>query len=201
MKRLLSVFLAALVLGASSAAGAGEATDLVKQTSGRMLAALESKRSQVDGNPAIVYSLVDKILVPHFDFERITRAAVGKNWKQASSKQQGELTSEFQQVLVRTYATSLLKYSGEEIRYLPEKSGSREGTVTVSTQVRDGGAPPIPIDYSLYRNGSRWLVYDVKIDGVSLVSNYRSSFASQVRSGGIDGLIKSLKQKNAKGAA
>ena len=69
----------------------------------------------------------------------------------------------------------------------------------LSTQVREGGAPPIPIDYSLYRNGAKWLVYDVKIDGVSLVSNYRSSFASQVRSGGIDGLIKSLKQKNSKG--
>jgi len=199
MKRLLWIILAVSLLGASSVAGAGEATDLVKQTSERMLAALESKRSQIDAKPVIIYSLVDQILVPHFDFERITRAAVGKSWKQASSTQQGELTREFQQVLVRTYATSLLKYSGEEIRYLPEKSGSREGTVTVSTQVREGGAPPIPIDYSLYRNGAKWLVYDVKIDGVSLVSNYRSSFASQVRSGGIDGLIKSLKQKNSKG--
>jgi len=201
MKRLPWIFFAVVMLGASSVAGAGEATNLIKQTSERMLAALELKRSQIDANPAIIYSLVDQILVPHFDFERITRAAVGKSWKQASSKQKGDLTEEFQQVLVRTYATSLLKYNGEEIRYLPEKSGSRDGTVTVSTQVRQGGSARIPIDYSLYRNGSKWLVYDVKIDGVSLVSNYRSSFAAQVRSGGIDGLIKSLKQKNAQGTA
>lgn len=199
MKRQLWIVCAVLLLGASSVAGAGEATDLVKKTSERLLTALERKRSQIDANPKIIYSLVDRILAPHFDFERITRGAVGKHWRQASSKQKGALTDEFQQVLVRTYAMSLMKYSGEEIRYLPERSGSRKGTVTVSTQVRDRGAPPIPIDYSLYKKGSKWLVYDIKIDGVSLVSNYRSSFAAQVRSGGIDGLIRSLKQKNAKG--
>lgn len=201
MKRLLWIVCAVVLLGASSVAGADEATDLVKKTSERMLKALESKRAQIDANPRIIYSLVDQILVPNFDFKRITQGAVGKNWRQASAEQQAALTEEFQQVLVRTYATSLLKYSGEEIRYLPEKPGSRKGTVKVLTQVREGGAPPIPIQYSLYQKGSKWLVYDVEIDGVSLVSNYRSSFAAQVRSGGIDGLIQSLKQKNAQGSA
>lgn len=200
MKRLLWFVAAVLLLGASSVAVAGEPTDLVKKTSERMLSALEKKRPQIDADPRIIYALIDQILVPHFDFERITRGAVGKDWKKASSTQRRALTNEFQQVLVRTYATSLLKYSGEEVRYLPEKPGRREGTVTVSTQVREAGAPPIPIDYSLYENGAKWLVYDIKIDGVSLVSNYRSSFAAQVRSGGIDGLIQSLKDKNAKGS-
>ncbi len=200
MKRLLWIVFAVLLLGASSIAGAGEATDLVKKTSERMLSALESQRSRVDANPRIIYSLVDRILAPHFDFARITRGAVGQHWRKATPRQKRDLTEEFQQVLVRTYATSLLMYSGEEIRYLPEKPGRRKGTMIVSTEVQEGGASPIPIDYSLYKSGSKWLVYDVKIDGFSLVSNYRSSFTALVRSGGIDGLILSLKKKNAKGA-
>jgi phospholipid transport system substrate-binding protein len=144
--------------------------------------------------------MIDSILLPHFDFQRITQGALGQYWRQATPAQQKALTSGFQQVLIRTYARSLLSYSGEEIRYLPVKPGSKPGTVTVSTEVRGSGSAPIPVDYRMYNNGAGWKVFDVIINNASLVGNYRSSFATEIRQSGIDGLIDKLSEMNRKGA-
>jgi len=187
-----------LLLGSLPAAADSSASATVKSASERMIAALEKQRSVIDRDPGKIYGMVDKILVPHFDFEMITRAAVGKNWSKASPAQKKELTEGFQQVLVRTYAKVLLNYSGQEIRYLPEKPGPRS-TVVVPTQVREPGSDSIPIDYKLYKKGGKWKVYDVRVDNVSLVENYRGSFASRIRQVGIDGLISDLDEMNAKG--
>ncbi|MEA3278883.1 MAG: ABC transporter substrate-binding protein [Pseudomonadota bacterium] len=196
--------LAILIVGlifANSVFAAGEsASAVVRDTSERMLAALEKRRSDVDRNPQLIYGLVDDILVPRFDFEKITQGALGKqNWSKASPQQRKDLTNGFREVLIRTYAKALLSYSGEDIRYLPEKPGSRPSSVTVSTEVREPGAPPVPVDYRLYRKSGAWKVFDVVIDNVSLVSNYRSSFNAQIRKGGIDGLIRRLEDMNVKG--
>ncbi len=176
-----------------------EATALVKRTTERMLSTLQARRAEVDRNPSLIYGMIDSIVAPHFDFERITQGALGQYWREADTAQQRELVNGFKQVLVRTYARSLLKYDGEEIRYLPVKPGSKSGRVTVSTEVREPGAAPIPVDYRLYNNGSGWKVYDVVINNASLVGNYRSSFASQIRQAGIDGLIARLGEMNTKG--
>jgi phospholipid transport system substrate-binding protein len=186
-------------LAAGTAWADSGATAMVKRTSERMLSALESQRSAIERNPSKIYGLVDNILVPHFDFEKITKAAVGKHWSKATPAQQKSLTNGFQQVLIRTYAKALLNYSDQEIRYLPEKPGRSASSVTVPTEVREPGAQPVPIDYRLYKKGGSWKVYDVVIDRVSLVSNYRSSFNSQIRQDGIDGLIRRLDEMNAKG--
>ncbi|MCU0833250.1 MAG: ABC transporter substrate-binding protein [Chromatiaceae bacterium] len=175
------------------------ATALVRNTSERMLSTLETRRAEIDRNPSLIYALVEDIVLPHFDFERITQSAVGRHWREATPAQREALVNGFRQVLVRTYAQALLGYSGEEIRYLPVKPGRQSDSVTVSTEVRGRGAPPIPIDYRLYLKGGAWKVYDVVVDNVSLVSNYRSSFATQVRQGGIDGLIARLQEMNARG--
>lgn len=175
------------------------ATALVRNTSERMLSTLETRRAEIDRNPSLIYALVEGIVLPHFDFERITQSAVGRHWREATPAQREALVNGFRQVLVRTYAQALLGYSGEEIRYLPVKPGRQSDSVTVSTEVRGRGAPPIPIDYRLYLKGGAWKVYDVVVDNVSLVSNYRSSFATQVRQGGIDGLIARLQEMNARG--
>ena len=172
---------------------------MVRDTSERMLKALESKRAEIDRNPKVIFPLVESIVLPHFDFEKITQIAVGKAWSDATEKQQQELIGAFREVLIRTYAKSLLSYSGEEIRYLPEQPGRQPSTVTVSTEVREAGGQAFPIDYRLYHKGGQYKVYDVVVDRVSLVSNYRSSFAAQIRQGGIDGLIGRLKQMNARG--
>jgi phospholipid transport system substrate-binding protein len=203
--RLIAATLAGalLLLGAplASARADDSATRLVERTAEDMLRTLQAKRSQIDANPQLIYQLVGTKLVPHFDFERITRAAVGKDWTKATPAQQKVLVSEFQEVLVRTYAKALLKYTGEEIVYESAKPGTRDGTVVVPTEVRAPGAPPIPIDYRLHKLSGQWKVYDVVIENVSLISNYRSQFRTAIGRSGIDGLIAELKAKNASGGA
>lgn len=198
---LLLVTLLTLSWGGLAAADQDEATALVKRTSERMLSALQARRAEVDRNPALIYGMIDSILLPHFDFQRITQGALGQYWRQATPAQQKDLVNGFQQVLIRTYARSLLSYSGQEIRYLPLKPGSRSGTVTVSTEVRGSGASPIPVDYRMYNSGDGWKVFDVVINNASLVGNYRSSFATEIRQSGIDGLIGKLAEMNRKGQA
>lgn len=190
-----------LVVGLLAFAGPGWATDdaataLVRQTSERMLSTLKARRAEVDRQPELIYRLVAEIVVPHFDFQRITQAALGRHWGQATPAQRRALTEAFQQVLVRTYAKALLSYSGQDILYLPLRPGRDAGDVTVATQVQEAGAPPIPISYRLYLKEGAWKVYDVSIDNVSLIANYRSSFANRIRTEGIDGLIQSLDDMN-----
>ncbi|MFZ0792028.1 MAG: ABC transporter substrate-binding protein [Chromatiaceae bacterium] len=189
----------ALTAGVGAFAAQDEATALVKRTTERMLSTLQARRAEVDRNPSMIYGMIDTIVAPHFDFERITQGAVGQYWRKASPAQQRDLVNRFKQVLVRTYARSLLNYSGEEIRYLPLRPGSRSNTVTVSTEVSEPGGAPIPIDYRMYNNGSGWKVYDVVINNASLVGNYRSSFAAEIRQKGVDGLITKLGDMNSKG--
>jgi len=194
---------AGLLLAGSVLAGPeevkGSASATIKQTSERMLAALEQQRPALERDPSRIYSLVNRTLVPHFDFERITRTAFGKkDWGKATPTQQRALTQEFQKLLIRTYAKALLNYSGQKIRYLSEKPG-RSSSVRVSTQVREPGADPIPVDYKVHKRGRKWKIYDVKIDNVSLVSNYRGSFKAEIRRNGIEGLISRIKEMNTKG--
>jgi phospholipid transport system substrate-binding protein len=195
-------FLIAALLFSGVTWGAQDAaTALVQDVSERMLATLEKRRAEIDRNPSVVYALVDDILVPHFDFDMITQSAVGRHWREASAEQKQALTEGFREVLIRTYATTLLSYSGEEIRYLPVKPGKRESTVTVSTEVRDPGGAAVPVDYRMHNKAGPWKVYDVVIDNVSLISNYRSNFNTQIRRDGIDGLIRRLGEMNTKGQA
>lgn len=196
---LLLIALLPLVTAVSAFAASDEATALVKRTSEQMLRTLEARRAEVDRNPARIYGMIDTILAPHFDFQRITQGALGQYWRQASPDQQRQLVDGFKQVLVRTYARSLLSYSGQEIRYLPVKPGSKANTVTVSTEIQDRGAAPIPVDYRMYNGGGGWKVYDVVINNASLVGNYRSSFATEIRQHGVDGLIGKLNDMNRKG--
>jgi phospholipid transport system substrate-binding protein len=191
-----------LLLGAPFATVRADdsATQLVERTAEDMLRTLESRRAEIDANPQLIYQLVGTKLAPHFDFDMITRSAVGKDWNQASPAQRMELVNAFREVLVRTYAKALLKYSGQEIVYQSSKPGTRSGTVVVPTQVRAPGAPPIPIDYRMHKLGGSWKVYDVVIDNVSLISNYRGQFRATIGREGIDGLISELRSKNSTGA-
>ena len=198
--KLLAVGLFALLLLPSGAVLADDATRLVERTSEDMLQTLQSQRSRIDANPSLIYDLVGSKLAPHFDFEKITRSAVGKDWNKASKAQKKELVAAFKETLVRTYGKALLKYSGQEIVYQPSRPGNRKGTVVVPTQVRAPGAPPVPIDYRMYKKSGSWKVYDVVIDNVSLISNFRGQFRTTIGRSGIDGLIKELNAKNAKTA-
>lgn len=198
-----SLFAVVLLLfcGAAKSQSPDMASALVRDTSDRMLQVLEERRADLDADPGLIYELVGEILVPNFDFKRITSFAMGRYWRKASPEQQAQLVEQFQRLLVRTYAKALLNYSGQEIRYMPLRPGRRPGQITVRTEVNEPGGVPIPIDYQLHLKDGAWKVYDVVIDSVSLVANYRSSFAAQIRRGGIDGLVQALVQRNQGGAS
>lgn len=177
-------------------AASDEAAQLVERTAQRLLTALEQHRAALERDPQLIYQLASEIVVPHFDFELMTQAAVGREWRTATPQQRTALTAGFRELLVRTYASALLKYNGEEILYRAAQPGTREGTVLVPTLVQRSGAPPIPIDYRLLQRDGAWKVYDVSIENVSLINNYRSQFRTILERSGIDGLIAELQAKN-----
>jgi phospholipid transport system substrate-binding protein len=200
MRLLLTVGILLLTSPMIATGADQSATALVKRTADKMLSTLESRRAEVERKPQLINDLVDSILAPHFDFTQMTRLAVGRDWQKASPAQQQALTESFQNLLVRTYAKSIMKYSGQEIVYAAARPGTRSGTVVVPTEVRAPGAAAIPIDYSMLERGNSWKVYDVVIDGVSMISNYRSQFRTTIATSGIDGLIEQLRAKTARGA-
>ena len=134
-------------------------------------------------------------VLPHFDFRRMTMLAVGRDWRQASAEQQGRLTDAFRALLVRTYSNALTQYRDQRIEFRPRASRRRH-RVQVRTEVVQAGAQPIGIDYMLETARQGWKVFDVIVAGVSLVTNYRSSFGPEIARGGIDGLIRSLEERN-----
>jgi phospholipid transport system substrate-binding protein len=169
---------------------------VVKDTTDRMLAEIKDRKQELNQSPGKIYPLVEEIVLPRFDFPRMAQLVLGKHWKRAKQEQKKAFVAEFRQLLVRTYATALLNYSGQEIEYLPVNRKPEDKRVVVETKVRDGGSPPLPIEYKLFKDGDKWMVYDVVIDNVSLVSNYRSSYSSKIRRYKLDGLIKRLQAHN-----
>ncbi len=193
--------LAAWALAALAAvalpARAQEAPDaLVKRVSSDVIATIKADPRIQAGDQARIREMIEVKLLPHFDFVRMTALAMGRNWRAASPEQQKRLADEFKTLLVRTYSTALNKYRDETIEYKPLRMNPGDTDVVVRTQVVRQGGQPVQIDYSLEKTGDRWKAYDVVIGGVSLVTNYRDEFNQQVQSGGIDGLIKTLAERN-----
>jgi phospholipid transport system substrate-binding protein len=195
MSRILTAF-AALLL-APALAWAQESPDqLVKRTTDEVLAIIKADKDLQNGNSRKVVELAEAKVLPHFDFTRMARLAVGRNWAQATEAQKQALTKEFRTLLVRTYSTSLTQYRNQTIDVKPSKILASDTDAVVRTAVIQQGGPPIPIDYSMEKTDSGWKVYDVVIDGASLVTTYRGSFNDQIQKGGIDGLIKTLQDRN-----
>jgi len=195
MKRLFIALLVALV---PLAARAEEAPDaLVKRIADEVIAIIKSDKDLQAGNSAKVVQLAEQKVLPHFDFTRMTRLAVGRNWSQASAEQREALTKEFRTLLVRTYSNSLSQYRNQKIDVKPLQAAPGDTDVVVKTAVIQEGGPPIPIDYRMEKEkDGGWKVYDVVIDGASLVTTYRGSFNDQIQRSGIDGLVKTLQERN-----
>jgi len=197
MLRLLAIAAAAL---APLLASAQETPDaLVKRTTDEVLAIIKADKDLQAGNNAKVVELAEQKVLPHFDFERMTRLAVGRNWAQASDAQKQALIKEFRTLLVRTYSTSLSQYRNQTIEVKPTRMTPQDKEAMVRTAVIQQGGPPIPIDYAMEKMGDSWKVYDVVIDGASLVTTYRGTFNDQVQKGGLDGLVKTLQERNRTG--
>lgn len=169
---------------------------LAKNTTQEVLAILKADKDIQSGNVKKAYELVEAKVLPHFDFNRMTQLAVGKHWNKASPQQKQALVKEFRSLLVRTYATSLTEFSNQTVDFKPLNMRPEDVQVTVKTEIKQPGGKPIPIDYEMYKTDFGWKVFDVAIDGVSLVINYRSSFANTIRQSGIDGLIATLEAKS-----
>jgi phospholipid transport system substrate-binding protein len=198
------ILIIALLSGAG--AGAARAADvapdvLARTTTQEVLAILKQDKDIQSGNPARVHQLVEAKILPNFDFNRMTQLAVGKHWPRASAQQKQSLVTEFRNLLVRTYSSSLVEFSNQSVEFKPMTIKPDDTDVTVHSEIRQPGGLPIPIDYSMYKTAFGWKVYDVAIDGVSLVTNYRASFSSTIRQSGIDGLISTLTAQSNRGAA
>lgn len=161
-----------------------------------MLTTLKAERESIQKNPDRLYQLVREIVLPHFDFEQMSRLVLGKNWRRATPEQRERFVKEFQTLLIRTYGTALNEYRDQKIVYAPMRAEPNAQDVTVHTEVQRSGAPPIPIDYSMVLENGQWKVYDVVIQGVSLVTNYRTSFSSEISQGGFDQLLRKLAERN-----
>jgi len=189
--------LLALALSSLSVAATIQPDQLIKQTSEQVLHALEHNKEEYKDQPEMIFALVNDIILPHMDFRAMSKLALGKNWRKANKDQQERFVAAFKTMLIRTYSRSLTEYAGEEIEFLPYRppdEGKR--TVKVKTLIKQGSGPQIPINYSLRIKNDIWKVYDIKIDGISLVTNYRNTFASDINRVGIEGLIDKLLSKN-----
>jgi phospholipid transport system substrate-binding protein len=170
---------------------------LVKTITEDVVAILKQDKDIQAGDPKKVADLIDTKVVPHFDFVRMARIAMARNWRLASPEQQKELAGEFKTLLVRTYSTALSNYRDQQIDYKPLRAKPEDTEVTVKSDVKQSGSSqPVSIDYEMEKTPGGWKVYDVKVGGVSLVTTYRDTFASEVKEHGVDGLIKSLAAKN-----
>lgn len=169
---------------------------LAKRVTDEVVEILRVDKDLYARNPEKVTHLIETKVLPHFNFMRMTQLAVGKNWRRASPQQRDALVGHFRTLLVRTYATAFTSYRDQTFTYRPVRMRPEDDDVVVKSQVVQPGGPPVSVDYSMEKTASGWKVYDVAIEGVSLVQNYRSTFNGEVQRGGIDGLIKALDTKN-----
>jgi phospholipid transport system substrate-binding protein len=169
---------------------------LIRQTSTSVMAEIRANIDTYKNDPQKVYELVNEQVLPHFDFAAMADLALGKYKDRVNAEQKSVIVTEFRLLLVRTYSSALVEYNDQELIYLPTDGTEVEDMVTIKTSYNQPGEFPIPIDYSLRLGDDGWKVFDVSVDEVSLVTNYRSSFARAITRNGVDGLIKTLQSLN-----
>lgn len=174
---------------------------LIKNSVQEILAIVKQDKDIRAGDQKKILALVDAKVLPHFDFERMTQLAVGKHWRTASAEQRRALVTEFRNMLVRTYTKVFAVYSDQTIEVKPLKMETGVlDEATVKTLIKKPGAQPILVDYEMRKSDTAWKVFDISIEGVSMVMSYRGTFNSQIQQAGIDGLIKALSDKNTNSA-
>ena len=193
----MKVFIAAVAFVLLGPATADVAPDaLARSVTDEVLAIVRADKELQAGNPQKVAQLVEAKVLPHFNFGHMTQLAVGRNWRQATPEQQKALTEEFKTLLVRTYAAAFSQYLNQTVDYRPVRMAPTDTDVVVKSVIKQPAGQPIAIDYSMEKLAAGWKVYDVRIEGISLVENYRHTFNSEIQRGGIDGLVRTLREKN-----
>lgn len=190
---LALVWLLALPAGAQAPSGPDQK---ILELSNQVLERIRQDKDLQAGNLQRVSQLVDEMVMPHVNFERMTALAVGRNWRQATPEQQKQLMAEFRTLLLRTYSGALSAVKDQQVRLRPSRSEAGADDVIVRTELVQDRGEPIQLDYRLERSGNDWRIYDVNVMGVWLIEAYRNQFAQEISARGIDGLIKSLADRN-----
>lgn len=193
MKKIIAIMLLLVALPALAVTGPEQ---LIRETADKVLAEIKANADTYKSDPKGVYKLVNEVVLPHFDFAAMTDLALGQYKDEVDAEQRPTIIEEFRLLLVRTYSSALLEYTDQQLIYLPMEGLEADGKVMVRTEVEQAGGFPIPINYTLRLGEDGWKVFDISVDDVSLVTNYRSSFARAIKKNGVDGLIKTLQDRN-----
>lgn len=169
---------------------------LLKRTSDEVMAALTKQRDLLESEPERLFDIVEKYIIPNLDDVTMAKLALGKNWRKASNDQKIDFVDEFRKLLVLTYGKSLREFKDQEIHFFPVKINAQTKKVIVKSEVVQLGGPVIPVSYKMRVKNNAWKVYDISIDGVSLVTSYRGTFAQEIRKGGMEGLLSMLRARN-----
>jgi len=188
--------LAGMLLLGSSAAAVQAPEVLVQETTDKITSVLRAEQDKIKAEPDRLLEIVDTIVAPHFDFERMSSWVLGKYWRKASDDEKNRFAQEFRTLLVRTYAKALNDNYDKQIDMLTPRKRKDGKQVTVRTEIQQSGGFPIPISYKMHMKEGVWKIFDVNVDGISLVANYRSSFAKEIRKDGLEKLIARLADRN-----
>lgn len=206
----IMLLLAALVLWSTTESTRADSSpeDLLRQTAAVVTDTLQEEHTALEQDPRRVYELMDRILFPHVDMPRLARLVLGRHWRQATPEQRSRFTEEFKLLLQRTYAAAIQSYIGEiteqapqvDIRYQPVREDPEAGEALVRTVIETPRGKSYAVDYRMHRRDAEWKIYDIIIEGISLLTNYRTSFAAEAQRVGVDGLIAELAERNRQSA-
>jgi len=197
---VIYVILTLFLFAAQAAQAKEEPDELLKRVTQELITALKEHDQALRQHPDEIYPIVDKILVPYVDWHAMAQWVIGRNaWMQATEKQRSQFSEEFKNLLIRTYASTLRAYNNQSIEYLPVRGGiSGKSRIQISSLIKEPGKEPIRVSYRMADKGDSWKVYDITIEGVSLLKGFHSQFETDLQQEGIDGLIQRLHQHNEK---
>ena len=196
MKSFFSLLLGLFLLCTSAFAQEDSPDAMIKKVTEEVLSIVRQDKDIQSGNTKKAIELVEAKVLPHFNFQRMTALAMGRDWNKATPEQKKRLSEEFRTLLVRTYSNALTTYKDQTVRYKPTRMQSDDTEVAVKTEIVQPGSKPIQLEYSLEKQNEGWKVYDVMVTGVSLVTTYRDTFTQEIRANGVDVLIQMLTTKN-----
>ncbi len=190
-----------LIPGLAAVDTAAETADpntMIQGTADALFLAMNGRREQLKADPPELFRVVDEVLLPRFDRNYAGRLVLAKHWRTASAEQRAQFVQAFYEFLVRTYAKGLLRFADNPIRVLPFRPGTKEGRATVRTEVTLSDGKVTPVSYSLRFTDGSWLIWDVTIEGISYIKNYRTDVNVDIRRNGIDAVIARLEQRTTK---
>jgi len=196
IRKVIAGFLLSTMTLVATAAQDHPAQTMVVDTTTQLIDVLKTQGDRIKSDKAFLDEQINKFVVPYVDFGTMTKLAVGKSWKKADAQQRVDLVTEFKALLLNTYTNALTEYSGESINFEDFKPERRDDRAVVRSTFKQSSGSTIPVLYKL-RDKEGWLIYDIEVDQISLVTSYRTAFSSEIEKGGIDGLLQTMKDKNA----